>query len=186
MKKIKESPLIRTINDCISYFETNKDRVNCFPDIARELKTNTFIQNAEEIAIKHYVYLNEPLRQFIKEYDKDTYELPADLGKKVSEFVSYVRNYSSDKEDLYYMNTYNNMMQVAHYITGVFSKTNAKILADVTFDYVAVIIKDSILTIEFGLMDNNQAGILDEVANNIRFKKTTKVLGNTYLIKFKL
>ena len=78
------------------------------------------------------------------------------------------------------------MMQVAHYLTGVFSKTNAKILADVTFDYVAVIVKDSMLTIEFGLMDNSQVEILDEVSNNIRFKKTTKVLGNTYLIKMKL
>lgn len=171
------------INACIAYFEANEDKVNFFPSIASQLKNEVF-RNAEEIAIKHYVYLNDTLRNFVKEAPTSGYELPADLDRKVTEFVSYLKGYMSDKDNKYYMDTLNNMVQAAHDLTSVFSKTNSKILADVTFDYVAVIVNKSILTVEFGLMNDNQVEILDEVANNIRFKKTTKVLGNVYLIKF--
>lgn len=185
MKKITESPLIKIINDCISYFETNRDIVNFFPDIARELKTDTF-RNAEEIAMKFYAGVDPALRKFVNEFSKNGYELPAVLDKNVKELIFYVNSYVSDAK--YHMKTLDEMVAACQYLTGIFRANNNELLANEIFDSVAVIIKNSILTIEFGLTNDDQIDILDEVVKNIqtRNKKSGKVLGNTYLIKLNL
>lgn len=187
MKKIETAPALIMIRQCILYFEKNWEKVNCFPDIARELKTDTF-RNAEEIAMKYYAGVNVPLKYFIAEFDKKSYEMPADFGKKVADFISYASSYMNSKAIDDYAKMLNDMVGTCQYLTGVFRAKNNELLANERFDHVAVIIKNSTLTIEFGLTDDNQVGILDEVVKNIqtRNKKSGKVLGNTYLIKLGL
>lgn len=187
MKKITTAPSLLVIKDCILYFEKNYEKVACFPDIARELKTDTF-RNAEEIAIKYYAGVNTPLKHFIEEFDKKSYELPADFGKKVTDFISYASSYMQKNAAMHYGKMLNDMVGTCQYLTAVFRSKNNELLANEIFDHVAVIVKDSILTIEFGLMNDNQIDILDEVVKNImtRNKKSGKVLGNTYIIKLSL
>lgn len=185
MKKITESPLIKIIHDCISYFEANKDKVKFFPSIALELKYDTF-KNAEEIATKFYAGVDPTLKKFVNEFPKNGYELPADLNNKTTELISYINRYVSDAK--YNMTRLDEMVATCHALTSFFNKKNNTILANVAIDYVALILNNSTLTIEFGLTDNTPIDILDEVVKNALTKniKSAKVVGDAYLIKIGL
>lgn len=89
---------------------------------------------------------------------------------------------------MHYGKMLNDMVGTCQYLTAVFRSKNNELLANEIFDHVAVIVKDSTLTIEFGLTDNTPIDILDEVVKNALTKniKSAKVVGDAYLIKIGL